>query len=128
MPEYRKAEVKKPRGLWPLYGLVMMIAAAGIGWALAPELYRLLNRNSGFSIGTFTPDQVKLFLAGIIFFIVVAIGGLIIALFMPKRKEDTVQDAFLKKQKQAMVKEEKARRVRRSIIEHELKKSNKRIE
>ncbi len=128
MPEYRKPEVKQARGMWPVYGLLMMVAAAGIAYVFAPDAYNLLNRNPNFSVGTFTRDEVELFLGAIIFFIIVALGGLIIALFMPKRKVDDVQDAFLRKQKAGMIKDEKARRVRRTMIERELKKSNKRLD
>lgn len=127
MPEYRKAEVKQARGLWPLYGLLMMIAAGGIAWVLAPEVYTMLNRNRNFSIGTFSPSEVKLLITAVLFFVIVSIGGLIIAMFMPKRKDD-VQDAFLRKQKAEMTKEEKARKIRRSMIERELKKTNKRLD
>jgi hypothetical protein len=128
MPEYKKAEVKKARGMWPLYGLLMAIAAGGIAYVLAPRVLEYIySRSANFGIGSLTTNQVELFIGAIIFFILVSLGGLIVAIFMPKRKEDSVQDAFLKKQKDQMVKDEKARRVRKAMIERELKKNNKRM-
>lgn len=129
MPQYRKVEKKKSKGLWPLYGLLMAVAAGAIAYVLAPQLLAfVLRRSPSFSIGTLSRDQVELLFGGIIFFVIIAVGGMIIAAFMPKKKMDEVQDKHLRKQKEQMIKDEKARRIRRAMVEREMKKHNKRLE
>ena len=70
---------------------------------------------------------MRLFFTAIIFLVLGSIAGLIVAFAKPKPKRK-VMDTDLVKQKAAMREEEKRRRARKVVIEHEMKKRNKRLD
>jgi hypothetical protein len=125
---FRQAEKKARRGLWPLYGLLMAIALGVIAYILAPMLLQFVrSRSANFSIGNLTTQQVELLFAGIIFFVLLGIGTLILGLTVPKKKSE-VLDAKLVKERKQMEVERRAKKKRQMEIARKLRESNKRLE
>jgi hypothetical protein len=125
---YRQAEKKNRRGLWPVYGLVMAIALGAISYVLAPVLLQFVRgRSPRFSVGDLTTQQVELLFAGIIFFVLIGITTIILGLTVPKKKNE-VLDAALVKERKAVDAEKRARKKRQLEIARKLRESNKRVE
>lgn len=125
---FRQAEKKTRRGLWPLYGLLMALALGAISWVFAPELLKFVrSRSERFSIGNLTDQQVELLFAGIIFFVLLGIVTLILAVAAPRRKSE-VLDATLVKERKAMEAEHRARKKRQLEIARKQRQSNRRLE
>jgi hypothetical protein len=125
---YRQAEKKSRRGLWPVYGLLMAIALGAIAYVTAPLLFNFVDsRSPNFSIGNLSKDQVLLLFAGIIFFVLLGIATLVLGLTVPKKKSE-VLDATLVKERKAMDAEKRARKKRQMEIARKLREQNKRIE
>ena len=125
---FRQAEKKSKRGLWPLYGLLMAIALGAIAYVTAPLLLDFVDsRSPNFSIGNLSEDQVKLLFAGIIFFVLLGIMTVILGVTVPKKKSE-VLDAALVKERKAMEAERRAQKKRQMEIARKLRESNKRLE
>lgn len=130
MGRYREAEEKPRRGMWPVYGLLMAVAAAGIAYVLAPEALILVRRQSPqFNIGTFTDQQVELLFGGVIFMVLILIIALILAAFVPRQRgPNTINDKIMAKEKQRMEAERKERRKRQLALEKKMRQENKRLQ
>ena len=125
---YRQAEKKSRRGLWPVYGLVMAIALGAIAYITAPLLLQFVKgRSPNFSIGNLPPEHVELLFAGIIFFVLLGIATLILGMTVPRNKNE-VMDATLVKERKAMDAEKRARKKRQLEIARKLREQNKRVE
>lgn len=129
MQDYKPPPKPKSKGLWPVYGLLMAVALGIISYFIAPTVQRMVIQitKGGFTGQELPPDQMRLFFTGLVFLVLGSIAALIVALARPKPKRK-VMDADLVKQKDAMRLEEKRRRARKAVIEHEMKKRNKRLE
>lgn len=129
MQDYKPAPKPKSKGLWPVMGLLMAIALGIISYFLAPSVQRIVIQitRGGFTGQELPPDQMRLFFTGLVFLVLGSVAALIVAFARPKPKRK-VMDADLVKQKDEMRLEEKRRRARKAMIEHEIKKSNKRLE
>ena len=127
LQDYKEPE-KRRKGLWPVYGLFMGLAAAAIAYVLSPILYRFVQQRSPrFSIGTLTPNQVQLFFGIIIFLVVISIGSLLLALAAPKKKS-VVSEAKLAKEKVKMDAALRARRKRQRELNRKMRAENKRLD
>lgn len=125
---FRKAEKKSKRGMWPVYGLLMAIALGAIAYVLAPVLLQFVrSRSANFSIGNLTIEQVELLFAGIIFFVLIGIATLILAALTPKKKSE-VLDAVLVKERKQMELERRAQKKQQMEIARKMRQSNKRLE
>lgn len=125
---YRQADKKSKRGLWPVYGLLMAIALGAISFVLGPMLVDFIDsRSANFSIGNLPPEHVDLLFAGIIFFVLLGIATLILGVTVPKNKSE-VLDATLVKERKAMEAEKRAQKKRQMEIARKLRDSNKRLE
>ena len=129
MQDYRPPPKPKSKGLWPVFGLLMAVALGIIAYFAAPSVQRIVVQitKGGFTGHELPPDQMRLFFTAIIFLVLGSIAGLIVAFAKPKPKRK-VMDTDLVKQKAAMREEEKRRRARKVVIEHEMKKRNKRLD
>jgi hypothetical protein len=129
MQDYKPPPKPKSKGLWPVYGLLMAVALGIISYFIAPTVQRMVIQitRGGFTGQELPPDQMRLFFTGLVFLVLGSIAALIVAMARPKPKRK-VMDADLVKQKDAMRLEEKRRRARKAVIEHEMKKRNKRLE
>jgi hypothetical protein len=128
MSNFRVAEKKSRRGLWPLYGLLMALALGAISYVLGPVVLQFMrSRSAQFSIGTLNDQQVELLLSGIVFVLLLAFATLILAVAAPKKKSE-VKDAALVKEKRQMEVERKQRRKRELEIQRKLRESNRRLD
>jgi hypothetical protein len=128
MNQFKVAEKKKSRGLWPVYGLVMALAAGAIAYVLGPSLSTWFQRRApAFNVGTFTPEQVDLFFSALIFVAILGLGSLLVAVAAP-RKKSNVKETDLVKERKEMQAEQKARRKRRLELEHKMRQQNQRME
>jgi len=129
MQDYKPKPKPKSKGLWPVYGFLMALALGIISYFIAPYAEDIVIRitRGGFTGQELPPDQMQLFFTGIVFLVLGSIAALIVAMAKPRPKRK-VMDADLVKQKAEMRQEEKRRRVRKAVIEHEMKKRNKRLE
>lgn len=129
MQDYTIPPKEKKRGMWPLYGLLMAIAAGAFAYVIGPELIPVV-RN--ITRGSFTgqelpPEQMRLAFMAVTFLVLVTIGALIVAIAMPKKKS-RVKENDLRKEKVLVQKEEKRRRARQLIMEQKMKEQNRRTD
>ena len=128
LQDYNIEDYKKSRGLWPVYGLVLAVALGAIAYLLAPRLYDfVLTRSPSFNIGTYTREQVELFFAGIIFFVLLAITAGFVAMFVPRKKTDVKDTDLVKERKQAEA-ERRARKKRQLKMARQAREEYRRLE
>lgn len=127
MQDWKAESKEKRRGLWPVYGLFMGVALAAISYIAAPSVQRIVVQftRGGFTGQELPPDQMRLFFTFVIFIILASVAGFIVALAIPKKKTD-IKDKQLKVEKEEMRKAKRARRVRKQVVERELKKQKRR--
>lgn len=115
----------KSKAMWPLLGLLMAIAAAMFAYVLGPKLIPVVRQitNGGFSGSELPREQMNLAFMVITWIVLIGFGGLIVALFMPKKKL-VVKEKDLHKQRNLKLEDEKRRRVRARVVEHQIKKTN----
>lgn len=116
----------KSKAMWPLLGLMMAVAAAMFAYVIGPELIPVVSRltRGGFTGNEIPPDQMDLAFMVITWIVFIAIGGLIVAMFMPKKKA-VVKEKELRTQREHKLSEQKRRRVRARVVEHQIKKTNR---
>lgn len=111
-----------------MYGLLMALALGVIAWVLAPMLLQFVrSRSPQFSVGDLTTQQVELLFAGIIFFVLLAIATLILAVTAPKKKGE-VLDATLVKERKQMDAEMRAKKKRQQELARKMRESNRRVQ
>lgn len=126
--QYKIAEKKKTRGLWPVYGLVMMVAAGAIAYVLGPSLSDWFQRRApNVNVGQFTPAQVDLFFSALIFVAIIGLASLLVAVAAPRRKSTVRETDLVKERKQAEA-ERRARRKRQLELERKMREENRRLE
>ena len=125
MQDYQMPKPKK-RGMWPVYGFLMMLACAGFAYVIGPKLIPVARQitRGGFTGNELPGNQMDLAFMAVTFLVLVAVGGLIIAIAMPKKKS-IVKETDLRKERTAKQVEAKRRRARALVVEHEIKKENR---
>jgi hypothetical protein len=114
--------------MWPLYGLLMGLAAAAIAWVLAPTLFDFVRRRSpNFRIGTLTEEQVLLFFGIIIFLVLISIGTLIVAVSAP-RKKSRIRETDVAKERAKIEAARRARKKRQRELNRKMRESNQRLD
>lgn len=126
--DYHIDEFKKKRGLWPLWGALLLLACLAIGRVLSPMLYDFIRRQSPrFGIGSLTQDQILWLLAAIIAVVLVSIVTLVIAFTAPKKQINVSEKkvAKVRKQQEAVRRAKKKRmmELNRKMREQNIKKS-----
>lgn len=129
MQDYTIPPKEKKRGMWPLYGLLMAIAAGAFAYVIGPELIPVVRNitSGGFTGQELPPEQMRLAFMAVTFLVLVTIGALIVAIAMPKKKS-RVKENDLRKEKVLVQKEEKRRRARQLIMEQKMKEQNRRTD
>lgn len=129
MQDYTIPPKEKKRGMWPLYGLLMAIAAGAFAYVIGPELIPVVRNitRGGFTGQELPPEQMRLAFMAVTFLVLVTIGALIVAMAMPKKKS-RVKENDLRKEKVLVQKEEKRRRARQLIMEQKMKEQNRRTD
>lgn len=128
MQDYRVPEKRKRRGMWPVYGLLMALALGAISYVLGPMLVTYARRQSAsFSIGNLTQQQVELLFSGIVFLVLLGVVTLLLAIAVPKNKNN-ITDKDMVKRKEQMAAEEKMRKKRALEIDRKLREQNRRAE
>jgi hypothetical protein len=128
LEDFHIDNMKKRRGMWPVWGLFLLLACLAVGRVLSPALYSFIrSRSPRFSIGTLSQEQVLWFLAVIIAVVLVSIVTLILAFSAP-RKKSVVSEARIGKvrKEQADIKRAKKKRMlelNRKMREQNIKKS-----
>jgi multisubunit Na+/H+ antiporter MnhG subunit len=122
MSQVRIAEKKRFRGLWPLAGLIMIIALGIISYFLAPAVIDFTRRTlRGFTTAGMAPEQLRLIFTVLIFVVLASFSGLVIAIAAPKRSMQ-VKEKDLIKERQKMAEQKKYERVRQRRLNIETKK------
>lgn len=103
---------------WPLLGLLLAVSLGIVAYVLAPGTITILdNALPNFPPSGVDPNTLRLIIAAIVFVILILIAGLIVAVSMPRQKDRTmVSEKTLMKERQDMVLEKKARKVRQQQI------------
>ena len=116
----------KSKAMWPLLGLMMAVAAAMFAYVIGPELIPVVRQitRGGFSGNEIPRPQMELAFMVITWIVFIAIGGLIVAMFMPKKKT-IVKEKDLRTQRELKLEDQKRRRVRARVVEHQIKKTNR---
>lgn len=129
MQEYKKKEEVKRTGMWPVWGFLMAVACAGIAYVVGPALIPIARQitRGGFTGNELPRDQLELAFMLVTFLVLIAVGALVVALAMPKKKT-SVYDKMLKKEKEAIHTEEKRRRVRAQILDQRMKEENRKLQ
>ncbi len=95
-------EKKKRTGLRPLVGLVLGAACLILGWFAAPSVILWLkDQNASFGRGM-EESTLHLFIAGMIFLVLITIVGLIVAAATPKKAMNVKETDLTKERIQMM--------------------------
>jgi uncharacterized membrane protein len=119
---------KKKRGMWPVIGLILAVALGAISWVVAPTVYAFIRqRLPAFSTGTFSEQQITLFVGILVFVVLASLASLIVAIFAPRKKQHDTRDAALRKEKEAMLHAERERKARKREVEEKMRQQNMEI-
>jgi hypothetical protein len=115
----QQAEVERRRGkAWlPLVGFILIVCFGVIAYYLGDPVRDFVDRRAGADLST--PEMLWL-VRGVLFLSLVMIGGLLFALFAPRKRED-VKDKDIYKDKKAIDAEVLARKERRKKAKRDLK-------
>ncbi len=99
-------------GLLPVLGFVLALCFGAIAWVSSqPAVDWVDNNVRGFNAAEFDPVVLQVGFGLLIFFVLAAVGGVIAAIAMP-RKKSTVREKDLMKERQAVLKEKRQRKKR----------------
>lgn len=126
MGQYRVKTERKKRGMWPLIGLILALALGAISWIAAPAVYAFLRqRLPQLNSGAFSEQQMTLFVAILVFALLAALAALIVAAFAPRKGKHDTRDAALRKEKNAMLREEQERKKRKREVAADTRQYNR---
>jgi uncharacterized membrane protein YciS (DUF1049 family) len=122
MSQVRVAERKRGRRAYAAVGFILIVAIAVIVVVVTPPLTTYLDQTflRRYQIPRRDLPTVQLLVGLILFFIGATITALIVALFAPK-KSINVKETDLVKEREQMVKQRKADRVRQRQINREFR-------
>lgn len=108
----------KNTAFWPLLGLLLAVSLGIVAYVAAPGTITMLdNALPNFPPAGVDPNTLRLIITAILFVVLILIAGLIVAVSMPKQKDRIiVSEKTLMKERQDMVLEKKARKVRQQQI------------
>lgn len=105
---------KPPRGraFWPVVGLLLALSAAALAYVFTDPVINALRK----SLRNFPTGPTVTLIVGVILFVVLALTFSLIVAFAVPRKKSAVTETQLVKDRQAMVKDIKARKIRQREI------------
>jgi cytochrome c-type biogenesis protein CcmH/NrfG len=102
MTQVKMAEKRRVRGMWPLIGFLLVVAIAAIAYfASEPALAFARQNLRGFVVRGEDVQIARFGVAAVIFVVLIASVGLIVALFSPK-KAIQVKESDLAKEREQM--------------------------
>ncbi len=115
------AKKKSKRGLWPVLGLVLIVALLIISYTLAPTVIEFCKTNfRGFTTRGTDPQVVHWLFTILIFLVLGAFTALFVALFAPK-KAINVKESDLAKERVEMQQQKRMDRLRQRKINRQMK-------
>jgi len=114
----KKPPKSRTQSFWPIIGLMLILSAGVIAFFLGPAVIDWLDKSNtikGFpptGVSSVTLDWI---FRGIFFFILVLLSSLIVAAAAPKKKS-AVTEVKLFKERQLMVNDKKARKMRQQLM------------
>jgi cbb3-type cytochrome oxidase subunit 3 len=115
MSQVKIKEKKQSRVAWPLMGFLLAVGLGIIAWYTAPLLREALPQNVQNTLARLTDVQEQLALATLIFFILLMIAALIVAIFAPKRRISVNEADMLKERNQMIKTKDRDKRRQRAI-------------
>lgn len=112
----------KTRAYWPVIGFVLALSLGVIAWALGPAGYNFLrdNRIVNFAITNISRATWELIISGVLFVVLLMFASLVVAAARPKQKSE-VREKDLVKERDKMVREQKAKKVLQREINRKMK-------
>jgi len=115
---------RRRQAWWPLYGLILMIAMAGIAIPLAPMVSEITLKalNPGVPKDTWT-----IIIGALIFFLLLMVAGMLFAIFAPKPAQSMshISDREIDKQRKLLRAEIMARNDREKQTRRNISKARK---
>lgn len=131
MSQVKIAETKKKNNpFWPVMGLVLAVALGVISWFIAPSVRDFVFTrfpNSVSAFATTSEANVQLIFTGVVFFILMCISGMIVAVAVPK-KSSQVKDKDIRKQQASIRKEREVKKRKRLAMEKQMHEYNRKKE
>jgi hypothetical protein len=110
------------RRYWPVVGFFLFIALGAIAWIAAPYIIQAAKSMfPQFDTRALPELYMRLGFAAFTFFIMVAIVALILAIFAPKRKIESIKDADLVKDRAAMLKQKEFEKRRQRRVNQQMR-------
>ncbi|GEM_PF-2832409 len=115
---------RKRQAWWPIYGLFLLLAMAGIAIPLAPIVGEP-------TFNSIRPEMAKdiwfIIVGAVIFFILLMVAGMLFALFSPKPRQSMahITDREIDKQRKLIQAEQMARKDREKATRRGISKARK---
>ena len=110
------------RRYWPVVGFFLIVALGAIAWIIAPSIIKAARGVFPNFTGRELPAfQMQLGFAAFTFFIMVAIVAMVLAIFAPKRRIESVKDADLVKDRNAMLKQREFEKRRQRRVNQQMR-------
>lgn len=115
---------RQRKAWWPIYGLFLMVAMAGIAVPLAPIV-------GDATFNQFRPGVAKdtwtLMVGGVIFFLLLMVAGMLFAFLSPKPQQSVshITDREIDRQRKILHAEEVARKEREKAMRRKISKERK---
>jgi len=123
--EIRIKKTTRKRWAWPVVGFVLLVSLSTLAYMIAPATIVFIRDVAPqFNPAGMPPPQLRLFVAVMLFGIMVTIVAFIVAVLAPKRK-DTVKYADLEKERQAMYDEKKRRKLNARKLAHKMREDSR---
>jgi hypothetical protein len=114
----KKPDKTRTQSFWPVLGALLILASGVLAFFLGPVVVDWLDKSNvirGFPPAGVPRVNLYWILRGIVFVILGLLASLLVAASAPKKKS-TVTEVKLIKERQAMVNEKKARKMRQQLM------------
>jgi uncharacterized BrkB/YihY/UPF0761 family membrane protein len=110
------------RRYWPVVGFFLVIALGALAWIAAPSIIQTAKSMfPQFDTHALPELHMRLGFAAFTFFIMVAVVALVLAIFAPKRKLESIKDADLVKDRAAMIKQKEFEKRRQRRVNQQMR-------
>lgn len=123
----KKKDPLKP--FLPIIGLIIMAIAGAVGWFGAPFVLEFGEDYIPQAVITGIGDEfvLQLLVAGLIFFVIVAVFSMVYAIFAPKPTK-LVKEGTLKREREEKLAEQRRRKQRRRKMNARMREGNKELD